>query len=806
MQLAEQLRAAGLPCFPCRADKAPAVSKDEDWNDVARRPVMACYWPTGVVGVPVPAGLVVVDLDTYKGITREAVDAAVPWDDALVQTTQRGGQHYAFRVPAGWNVRQGSNVGGLQGLDTRVGGKGYVATGDGYTPHGPGVYRLAAPAGLPVLPDSLRALLEAPDHTASPPPPPSTHQPGDTDPDTVRAALRHVDPGCGRSEWLDVLMALRAIWPDDEATGAALAEEWSAGELWPGGCPSNYEAEGRGSATYQFHSVKPTGGVGPGTLYHYALAGGWMPPRTLDTAAAFGAGAMPGGEFVGLLERIQAEGGNPAYTEELTQAVHTAPCNATQRAVLAAVLQRELKDVGLGTRAVRQAIEPPAGEGAGYGKNHTTNARLWLGEHAQGGTLIRSEQVFYQYTGKVWRPITDGALEARVAHAMTASRPQNSTVSGTAGMIGKLVHTDDAPPGHSAPGVAVFENGVLHFGSGTLSPHSPDYPTTCLLPYDYVPAAQCPEWQRFLAGAFGGDGERIALLQEWFGYMLAPGYDHHKMLLLIGAPRCGKGTIGRVLELVVGEDNYSGGSLSDFTNSSVLNLWRHKTVLFIGDAQNGVPRTIRDVVIERLKQVSGNDKVAFDRKWKDAANCTLPTRVTIAANGLPRLFDDSGALASRIMPLPVDGSHLGHEDLGLFGRLSAEVEGIAQWALQGLARLQAQGRFTEPQASAGERQYMIEAYSPIAAFLADCAVYGEGESVASSDLYAEYVKWCTVTGDDVRLPQRAVTAAVKQAVAARGVKYRAPMWVDGRSVRGFEGMGLRPVTAAAFDNVVQIGR
>lgn len=75
------------------------------------------------IGVGVPAGHVFIDLDTYKGVTREAVEAALgvalPWDDALIQRTVSGGEHYCFRLPDGAEVRQGSSVLGVPGLDTR---------------------------------------------------------------------------------------------------------------------------------------------------------------------------------------------------------------------------------------------------------------------------------------------------------------------------------------------------------------------------------------------------------------------------------------------------------------------------------------------------------------------------------------------------------------------------------------------------------------------------------------------------------------------------------------------------------------
>lgn len=115
--------------FPLSKDKSPAVPKGTDWRtfkgDVN----------TSMVGVPIPRGSIVFDLDTYKGVTCEDVErlfnCAFNWDAAELQTTLKGGKHYAFSVPDG-DYKNGTDVLDLKGFDTRSAGKGYIATGEGY--------------------------------------------------------------------------------------------------------------------------------------------------------------------------------------------------------------------------------------------------------------------------------------------------------------------------------------------------------------------------------------------------------------------------------------------------------------------------------------------------------------------------------------------------------------------------------------------------------------------------------------------------------------------------------------------------
>lgn len=794
-ELAARLFAAGLPVFPCRANKAPAVPKGDSWKIHSAYQPETVHWPSGVVGVPVPAGVMVIDLDTYKGITRADVDGylgvCLPWDAALIQTTLQGGQHYAFACD--WKCRFGSSLDGYKGLDTRTAGDGYIATGDGYTWNGFGLYALAHPEALPRIPDACRAVLEVVRHERP-------LQPTDAptaDIEAVQAALSFIDPGGTRTEWVKVGLALRHYFADDEHAGYVLFDAWSAGELWRDGCPSNYIAE---HIEAQWGSFKAEGDTTVASLFYEAIQGGWLPPTTLNTSAAFGAGAAPADAFRDLVDDIQQGGGDPNRTLDLVTRVASLPAAPLQRAALLAVLTRELKDAGLLTKAVRAQLDTAAGAPAAprvpgtYGPNHTENALQFLGAEYAGGALVVSDQVFYTYTGQAWVSVDDDDLRHRITMAMIDSRPQHSTITGTFAMMGSLAHTDKKI-GVIPPNLILFQNGVLDLYTGSLAPHHPGYFTTNIMPYAFNPNAPCAGWLAFLYEVFEGDPERVALLQEWFGYMLSGGYAHHKVMLLLGAGRSGKSTIGRVLRQVVGSQNYSGGSFAAFTTDPYMESLRTKPVVFIGDAAASIPRQQVGQVIERIKTISGNDEVTFSRKYKSTLSEALPSRITIASNSIPRLFDDSGALASRLLVIPFEVSFYGRENLGLFDELMGDLEGIGLWALQGLARLNEQGRFTEPAASRAEVQHIGEMYSPMAEFLDDVCTFDANAISTSDEVYAAYRVWAVAGGEARIMAPRTLVSAFKDLLRGKGVKYGVHRRGDVRS-RGFKGIALREQDSA----------
>jgi hypothetical protein len=62
-------------------------------------------------------------------------------------------------------------------------------------------------------------------------------------------------------------------------------------------------------------------------------------------------------------------------------------------------------------------------------------------------------------------------------------------------------------------------------------------------------------------------------------------------------------------------------------------------------------------------------------------------------NELPRLLDNSGALANRFIVLVLERSFYGREDPALANRLLGELPGILNWAMEGYRRLRARGHF-----------------------------------------------------------------------------------------------------------------
>ncbi|WP_109507219.1 phage/plasmid primase, P4 family [Nocardioides speluncae] len=355
------------------------------------------------------------------------------------------------------------------------------------------------------------------------------------------------------------------------------------------------------------------------------------------------------------------------------------------------------------------------------------------------------------------------------------------------------------PAEHDAPtwldgtehGVLVAcANGLLDVGTRQLYPHDPTYFNVVSVPFAYDAAAPAPAaWLAFLAQLWPDDPDAIAALQEWFGYVLSGRTHLQKILMIVGPKRSGKGTIARVLQGLVGRGNHIGPTMASLSTNFGLESWLGKPLAVISDARLG-SRHDPHVVVERLLSISGEDALTVDRKHRQGWTGRLPTRVMVLSNELPRFSDASGAIATRFVVLTQTVSWLGREDTDLEAKLVAELPGILNWALDGLARLTDRGRLTEPASSTDSVIAMGDSASPMSAFVRDECTVGAGLEVTPEQFFAAWRGWCLRNGRDHHgTLQTAVRDLHAVVPAIRTVR---PRHVDGSRPRILRGIMLGP--------------
>lgn len=294
--------------------------------------------------------------------------------------------------------------------------------------------------------------------------------------------------------------------------------------------------------------------------------------------------------------------------------------------------------------------------------------------------------------------------------------------------------------------IVACQNGLLHLPTGKLHEPTPDFFTRNALSFDFNQDAPKPEaWFKFLKSIWGEGGEEVATLQEIFGYLLIPDTTQQKIFLLVGPPRSGKGTIGHVLEDLVGHRNTCAPTPKSLEGDFGLQPLIGKQLAIISDLRLG-RKTDHAAVAGKLLSISGADSITANRKYKDAWHGRLSVRFFIMTNELPRLVDASGALANRFVPLMMTKSFLGKENPHLLDDLLQELPGILNWAIVGWRRLHQRQHFILPESSREAVHDLHRLASPVAAFVEECCVLDPSAVIPKGELFDAWVAWRQKTG------------------------------------------------------------
>lgn len=382
----------------------------------------------------------------------------------------------------------------------------------------------------------------------------------------------------------------------------------------------------------------------------------------------------------------------------------------------------------------------------------------------------------------VWQQMDDHALAAEIR----ATDPANDIDVNKIFLMVKAIHLArhskarpydwiDRPA--SAPNtndIILAANGILNATTGELIPHNGRYFATGVPAWKFDPEAAAPIWiekvNEWLHPSFH------PTLQEVMGYLLTADNSIQSMFVLVGAKRGGKGTITRVIEDLIGDHHHASIMLNDLAGDFGLQGLTDKRLVIIPDAHDAdVAR--RSAAIERIKSITGGDHVSVNRKNKTMMFVKVPARMMLVANKHPKFLDESGALAAREVVLQFERSFIGSLDYELAGKLRLELPGIANWAIEGLRRLRANGnRFTIGERGRTAQRELAESQSPALRFAEECLIVtGRTEDAAPlSALFKAYDHWADHVEGMSRREKRNKTDFKTDLLAAltdRGVRY-----------------------------------
>jgi putative DNA primase/helicase len=340
----------------------------------------------------------------------------------------------------------------------------------------------------------------------------------------------------------------------------------------------------------------------------------------------------------------------------------------------------------------------------------------WTGTHYSAISLSDIRAELYHFLTEVAKARTEEGLMKPNPNSRHVGHILDALASGKAHLASKIKAPAWLPGAHPeivsknrAEDMLALSNGLLNLVTGELLPHTPEFFTMNATDYAFAPSAKAPRWEQFVAETLPDDTEAQNALQELMGYTATADTSQQKMAALIGKKRSGKGTIAYVMGRLIGPENVAHPPMDSLRDRFGLEDLIGKKLAVIPDARF---EARAQGLVERLLAISGEDPIGIERKGISERGDARGLRIWLLSNEIPKFTDASGTIAHRFILIRFAQSFFGREDTALRDKLSAELPGILNWAIEGLRRLRDRGHFVQPGSSTVLIQLMEDIASP----------------------------------------------------------------------------------------------
>lgn len=284
-----------------------------------------------------------------------------------------------------------------------------------------------------------------------------------------------------------------------------------------------------------------------------------------------------------------------------------------------------------------------------------------------------------------------------------------------------------------------IQNGVYDINTGELLESTPDYLFTEPIPHKVSNSEDTPTIDKLFSEWVAP--EKIRLLNEIAAYCLYNGYPIHRMFILIGRGRNGKGQYRDFIVNLIGHHNRAASTLENliYSRFETARLY-NKKICTMGE--------VNYTLLERtaiLKMLTGGDPIPAEMKNKNPFEFVNNAKVIINTNSLPPTSDKTDAFYSRAIVVEFIKQYLLGRDI-IETIPPEEYDNFLTKSLRVLRELLVRGAFSnEGSIQDKEREYE-RLSNPLAQFMKLHYEQDINGKVAAWRLMEEYIEYCTKNG------------------------------------------------------------
>lgn len=309
-------------------------------------------------------------------------------------------------------------------------------------------------------------------------------------------------------------------------------------------------------------------------------------------------------------------------------------------------------------------------------------------------------------------------------------------------------------------------NGTVDLRTGELLPHDPGHLLTQVTGASYPTSVDPPElWIRTLERIMGGNRGMITYLRRLCGVALIGEVLEHCLPIFHGVGANGKSLTVESLMSVLGDyatkapRGFGVVSRHEEHPTAIADLYGKRLVVI---TETGEGQRLDESLI---KELTGGDTIRARRMREDYWQFTPAHTLLMVTNHAPAVRGLDHGIWRRLQMVPFNVVIPPEEqDKDLPRKLKAEYGAILRWMVEGTRLYLRDGLRAPEEVTSATDQYRTEMDS-FALFISDRCTLMAGYSVRSSDLLANYSRWCDEQG------MRAVNGTIfgKRMMALPGV-------------------------------------
>lgn len=311
------------------------------------------------------------------------------------------------------------------------------------------------------------------------------------------------------------------------------------------------------------------------------------------------------------------------------------------------------------------------------------------------------------------------------------------------------------------PYLIPVNNGIIDIRTRELIQFSPEFKFFSKVPIDYIPGKDCPMIKNFFQDLFWHTDE-VIVIQEIFGFLLYREYFLEKAFMYLGSGRNGKGKTLDLMKRFLGVENCSEISLESMEKDqfAVGELFKKHANLCGDLSKTALTHT------GEFKKLTGRDLLSAPRKFKTRVNFVNHAKMIFSCNELPITYDITEAFFNRwaiidfpftflpepefreVSPQALKTYKL--RDSNIIDRITTvdEMQGLLNWALDGLERLLKNRAFSFSPSTQQVKEKWLRKSDSCMAFCMDNIVMSVEGKITKQEfrgLYSQYCKQYNLT-------------------------------------------------------------